>query len=161
MGYTPNFAAGDVLTAAAMNSIGEAWEAFGAGASWTSTGSQPALNNGTWHGEFCQINKLVIARYRVTMGSTTSYGSGTYRLALPVTASTSNIIGDIVGWGRYIEAGGLAYNGYVLLDTTARVIPHYLTTVVGAVADTPVTRDAPYQWANGDVMQCVIMYEAA
>jgi hypothetical protein len=80
------FTSGQVLTAAQMNSIGEAWTSFTP--VWTSTGTQPAIGNGTLVGKFCRINKLVIGSIALISGSTTNFGTGSYLFNFPVTAAS-------------------------------------------------------------------------
>lgn len=94
MAYTtpPTFVAGNTLTAAQLNTylrdnfkaLGDPWTAYGSGASWTATTTNPVLNNGTWIGKYIQINKLVKFYAQITIGSTTTFGSGQYQIALPV-----------------------------------------------------------------------------
>lgn len=162
MGYTPNYAPGDVLTAAAMNSIGAEWDdiTYVAGTSWTAPTTNPVIGNGTWAAEYCQINKLVIARYRLTMGSTTTYGTGAWRFALPVTASSSNSAGDVIGFGRVTDIGALlGYPGPVLYISTTTCEPRFMTDSIVGITD-GTARDA-FTYENGDVVQFIITYEAA
>src|SRR3990167_55478 len=56
---------------------------------WTSSGTAPSLGNGTASGAYCQLGKLFLASFSVVAGSTTTFGSGTYFFALPVTTDTT------------------------------------------------------------------------
>ena len=162
MPYTPNFAPGDVLTAANMNSIGEAWQTFGSGANWKSASNpQPALNNGTWSARYSQDNKIVRVRGRIVMGSTTTFGTGAYRLDLPVNASTSGwASGDILGFAQYHDSG-VNHLGII----------HYLSATQVAFITLPVNLNlvtlgeanptSPFPFANGDYIGFHFTYEAA
>lgn len=51
---------------------------------WSSTGTQPVLNNGSIYGRYALLGRLVHLYVELTMGSSTTYGTGTYRFSLPV-----------------------------------------------------------------------------
>lgn len=163
MTYVPNFAPGDVLTAAQMNSIGDAWDSFGSGTNWKAATTNPALGNGTWSARYSRVNKMIWVRGRITMGSTTTYGSGGYRIDLPVTAQTTGwAVGDIIGWAEYFDQGGpFDYVGSVhwLSSTQCRLMytePNILGNIsVAAAQGTPVT------FTTSDAIKFTFMYEAA
>ena len=54
--------------------------------SWTGSGSNPAIGDGTLAGLYFQVGEIVIVSINVVAGSTTTFGSGTYNLSLPVPA---------------------------------------------------------------------------
>ena len=60
------FSVGAVLTAAQMNSIGEAGIAYTP--TWTGTGGTPTLGNGTLSGVYQQVNKLVFFSFSFSVG---------------------------------------------------------------------------------------------
>src|SRR6266516_650520 len=62
---------------------------------WASSGTQPVLGNGVINGRYYQIGKLVVAKVDLTIGSTTTFGTGTYTFSLPIVGrSTSNEFGS-------------------------------------------------------------------
>lgn len=63
---------------------------------WTASGSNPALGNGTLVGAYKQIGSLVIARFKLTIGSSTTKGTGNWRLSYPVTPNSAQV-GAAVG----------------------------------------------------------------
>ncbi|WP_418059937.1 hypothetical protein [Pimelobacter simplex] len=83
-----------VLTAAELNqyvrdnfkAIGDPWTAYTP--AWTSSGTQPVLSNGSATGRYIQAGKLIIFRATITMGSTTTYGTGQYSVGIPTTSAT-------------------------------------------------------------------------
>jgi hypothetical protein len=98
--YTAGLTSGQVLTAATMNSIGAAWETYTP--TWTSSGTAPALGNGTLTGRYCRINKTIVVQIALTTGSTSTYGTGSYYLSLPFTNTTNTSIFFPLGFG-YIQ----------------------------------------------------------
>jgi hypothetical protein len=81
------------------------WGAFGSGSSWTGSVSNPSLGNGTWDGTYRQTQKTVDFNIVLTMGSLTTFGSGLYSIALPVTPARdfccSVVLIDISSGQRY------------------------------------------------------------
>lgn len=165
-GTAPTFTAGvNTGNVARLNDLrdmakaaSEAWTTYGSGASWTSSGVAPAIGNGTWSGRYCQVNKLVDFSVKITMGTTTTYGTGTYRVALPVSMSTSNP-------GRFLvvvtdNSGGTTFHG-VTYTVSGTVAPIAIDngTAGGAVA--AVTATVPFTFANLDTIEVVGRYEAA
>lgn len=53
--------------------------------SWVGSTTNPVLNNGTTRGRYHQIGRTILWEGRIAMGSTTTYGSGTYSFSLPAT----------------------------------------------------------------------------
>ena len=163
MPYTPNYAPGDVLTAAAMNSIGEAWSTFGSGTNWKAATTNPALGNGTWTGYYQQINKTVFVRVRIKMGSTTTYGTGDYRIDLPVTAKTTGWQnGDPLGLFQAYDATATAiYGGQVLWLSSTQVSAAYYGNIAGTLFLSNVNKDNPFTLATNDEIKFYFTYEAA
>ena len=51
---------------------------------WTASVTNPTIGNGSIDGLFSITNRILIARIIIVMGSTTTYGSGTYYFGSPV-----------------------------------------------------------------------------
>ncbi|MFL4904668.1 hypothetical protein ACJ6WF_16140 [Streptomyces sp. MMS24-I2-30] len=88
---------GEVVTAAMLNTEirDQLNSMFGAWTTYTpafgSTGTAPAVGNGTLTGQYMKIGRTVILSITFTVGSTTTFGSGNLNFSLPVTgASASN-----------------------------------------------------------------------
>lgn len=161
-GTIPTIAAGDNATVAAnlatyrdaLKGASEAWTSYGSGASWTASGSNPAIGNGTWAGAYLQVNKLVLFRVTITMGSSTTYGTGTWRVALPVTAKSG------VRWsfqGDGVDTGVNAYTIRGVTDGSAAFCSIYR---VGN-PEAAVTSTVPHTWGNTDILTVQGSYEAA
>lgn len=138
----------------AIKAASEAWTTYGTGASWTASTTNPVLNNGTWVGRYAQVNKLVDFSVRITMGSTTTFGSGFYRVALPV-AVNSNFPTHFNCFYTDTSTGNL-YVGTTSLISSTVVTLASIAATVAAVSPT-----APFTWANTDILEVWGRYEAA
>jgi hypothetical protein len=153
---------GEVVTAAMMNTeirdAFAAWTSYGSGAAWTGAAGNPSLGNGTWAGAYVQVGKFVTPRVVITMGSTTSYGSGQWRIALPVTPKAG------VRWAFQAEALDSGVNQYTCRGVWDAASSTVLLFRVGggAAADSAITSAAPHAWGTGDVLTLSgSTYEAA
>lgn len=63
---------------------------------WTSSGSNPTLGNGELVGAYISVGTLVVARFRLTLGSSTNKGTGNWRFTYPMTPHTEHV-GSSVG----------------------------------------------------------------
>jgi len=111
---------------------------------WTSTGTAPVIGNGTLLGVYVQIGRLFIATIQMIAGSTTTFGTGTYRWASPVSMSTSG--GQLsYGSAKIADTGTTDYEGIVkaAASTTVRIY----ASGAEASATSPMTP------ANGDVWE--------
>lgn len=70
--------------AADVDALGGAWTAYSP--IWSASGTQPVPNNGALTGNHRLIGKLAHVRITLTIGSTTTIGSGVYRFSLPAAA---------------------------------------------------------------------------
>lgn len=114
---------------------------------WSSTDIQPVLGNGTIYGRYALLGKLVHLYIELTMGSTTTYGTGTYRFSLPIASD-----------GRLWFMPGLSFDtsvtgyeditGIVTGAGSLLVRLRTLTTVGASLA--AVKNDTPITFATGD-----------
>jgi hypothetical protein len=123
---------------------------------WTSSGTAPVLGNGTLTGSYIQIGKTVHYRIRLRTGTTTTYGTGSYRFSLPVTTvATFAGAGEVIGQASLLDASPsarYARNAYTYDDTKVSLVDE---------AGTGVTNTVPFTWANTDTLSIVGTYEAA
>jgi len=140
--------------------IGDAWTAYGSGASWTSTGTAPSLGNGTWNGKYIQAGKFVRFRIVLTMGSTTTFGTGTYSLALPVAAASD--IGRLLieGNARDDSATGDFWCGGLIVNSATTLSMRTLPGTAG-IALVVMSNTVPFTFANLDSITISGTYEAA
>jgi transcription elongation factor len=125
---------------------------------WSSSGTAPVLGNGSLTSRYCQIGDLVIYQGRLVAGSTTTYGTGTYGLSLPVTAynafGSNGVIGSI--WWR--DGSGADFQGQAINVGTA-----FNARPAGATygGNSAWGATAPMTMANGDWVSWTCTYEAA
>jgi hypothetical protein len=94
-----------------VNDVGTAFNTV-----WTATGgTNPVIGNGSFYCEYDSINQFINFRLRLTFGSTTTRGVGTWRFTLPRWCSTNTpAIGN---WTAFLPGIGRA-SGYVVLSGT-------------------------------------------
>jgi hypothetical protein len=137
-----------------LNAIGAAWTAYTP--AWGSTGTAPAIGNGTITGSYVAAGKLIIAKITMVTGSTSTYGTGTYTWSLPFTATTTG------------AAAGLQTGVGAVFDTSAgsRFVRTVWQASSGAIElldanSATVGQTVPMTWATGDSMSATFTYEAA
>jgi hypothetical protein len=146
------FTAGQVLTAAQMNGIGETL-------SYTPTTTNVTLGNGTLSASYVQVQKLVYAEIILSFGSTTAF-TGQPTFTLPVNwAGGSDLVTNSVS--SFFDAGVALYLGGAYIEPT-KLSPWvsvsstaFLTTPTGNVSAT-----SPFTWGSGDSLIMRIVYKA-
>lgn len=134
--------------------IGGAWSSYTP--VWTSTGTAPTLGNGTLVGAYRQLGKTIDLRVTLTIGSTTSIGTGVYRLSLPAAAKAECLLAAM-----FVDLSASS----ALYPMTARVFANLATGDNMRVA-LPANGGAwgstlPATHANGDIITLAGTYEAA
>lgn len=159
MPYVPNFSAGDVLTAANMNSIGDAWQTWTVAWS-TSTGATPTA--ATITGYYQQINKTIHGRIKVALTGTVISG-GYWRFSLPVTARSTYDQNDPIGTAIMQDLNVVTYTGVTVIDSTTLLAVYYNTidTVNNYGYGAYLDKAVPFTFANGDLVRISFTYEAA
>jgi hypothetical protein len=147
------FTAGQVLTAAQMNGIGEAMTAY------TPTVANFTTGNGTVTGRFTRINKMIFATVKITLGSTSAI-TGSITITNPVTGTAGS--GSLIsGGGFYFDSStSETYVGFCLQGTTA-ITP--FITFAGATYATRslINATIPVVFGSGDLINYSFCYEAA
>lgn len=135
-------------------------DAFGAMSSWTPTWTaattNPVLGNGTFAAGYTQVGKTVLFRIRLTMGSTTTYGSGVWRFSFPVPPiALFSGASDAIGYSSCYDTSGAARR-------LRFVYPGATTYMVVADQDgAAISSTVPWTWASGDTLSISGWYEAA
>jgi len=117
----------------------------------TATGTAFSLGNGTLSGDYSEdVTGLITLTINGAMGSTTTFGTGSYSWSLPKNAGASRLrVGT-----AYCNAGGASfYVGAAVVSssgTNVTVIPHGGGNVWGATI--------PGTWANGNSYNIQIQY---
>lgn len=117
---------------------------------WVGSGSNPAIGNGTLTGTYSQRGKTVRFEVRVLCGGTTTFGTGTYTWALPLTAAAAN---RGSGFGYITDGAANRFLAAVLyVDTTT-----FQAAVDGTINVASAT--VPMTWADTDQMSVGGEYE--
>lgn len=134
-----------------------AWTAYTP--TWTGSGSNPTLGNGTWEAAYQTNGKLTVVRARLNIGSTTTFGTGNYSFSLPNTANENGSNFTPVGtWGA--RGASNNYVGFAALATTTTIQLLTISVVTASLAAGIVANNAPETWANGAVIMFKITYES-
>jgi hypothetical protein len=142
---------------------GAAWTVFGDIAGWTAftptwtcTGTAPSLGNGSLAGSYKQLGKTVHMWGQLTAGSTTTFGTGTWIMSIPITATSNGA--QMIGSCYPQDTGVNAYAGVVGQNsTTTRT---FISTGAAGVAAANITNVFPFTWANGDLLRWSLTYES-
>lgn len=136
------------------------WTDYSGSFTWGATGTAPAIGNGTVTARYRRSGKLVYYSFRILMGSTTTYGTGTYTFSVPVS-----IVGSRLYIGSaYLRDTSAAANGHVpgiVIADGANPTFVVMTSSAGAGTGTVVGVTTPFTWANTDHMTGTVIYESA
>ena len=151
--WTAGTTSGQVLTAAKLNTIGAPWESWTP--TWTGSTTNPAIGNGFIGGMYARIQNIVIADGYVIAGSTTTYGSGTYRISIPFGSMVST--NGIIGYAAIFDAsaGYIAYSG-VASQVSTTLVEFRVGNAANIWSPT-----VPITMANGDQFRFQLIYQAA
>lgn len=160
-GSIPTIASGDTTTVPtnlatyrdALKAASEAWTSYTP--AWTAS-VNPAIGNGTQVWKYLRVNKLVIGRIQITMGSTTTFGTGNWVFGLPVAAHadyTANMSAN--GKGMALDASVPAFNQLAAIWQTSTTI------AVLTSANTSLSSTVPWTWTTSDKFSLDFEYEAA
>jgi hypothetical protein len=114
------------------------------GVVWQSTGTQPVLGNGSIVGYYARLGTTICFKVQIIMGSTTTYGTGNYRVTLPIAwnAGLPYQLCDFIG---YDSSAGTWWRGVGLMDVAGAASLRHGATSVNVVSPT-----TPQTWASGD-----------
>lgn len=117
---------------------------------WTGASVNPAIGDGSISGVWSKRGKHVTVQVIVTMGSTTTYGTGAWSFSVPFAPSTS-----VPGMGSALafDSGTNFKVGTVFANTGASTVAVYFD---GDVAQADSAK--PFTWASGDVLRFGITY---
>jgi hypothetical protein len=109
---------------------------------WASSGTQPALGNGTLTGKYALVGDLLFLQIRLLMGSTTTFGTGLYTFSIP---SGLSLITPATGVASAFDASPATIHAGVVRYDSATTI---------AIAETDSNnfwgQTSPMTWANAD-----------
>lgn len=114
---------------------------------WTASTTDPDIGDGTITGNYARIGPLIVCSFNITMGASTTFGTGTWRLSLPKGAV-------------YIGAGSLwLYDRFAAQYTGSCRL--YSASVVELCGPTDVvTATYPFTWTSSDMLRGTVVYFA-
>jgi len=124
--------------------------------SWTSSGTAPSLGNGTISGKYKQNGKVVFVRVQLVIGSSTTTGSGNWRISLPVDAADT--VGIIMP-STYYDSGVDWYTGVVTCEYDGSI--SYVVPLKGSSPSGAITSTVPFTWGTSDTLTFNGSYEAS
>jgi hypothetical protein len=131
----------------------------GAWTSYTPTLSNLTLGNGTLSAAYVKLGKLVVVRFRMVFGSTSSMGSFP-GVTLPFTAA-ANSNDFFIGGTAFEDAGTTTWLGRSRLSSTSG-FDFVFDTVSGTkISYSFLSSTTPMTWAVNDVIRTIFVYEAA
>lgn len=144
-GGTPTAAWGDIINGN-FETLGGAWTSFTP--TWTGSGGNPAIGNGSLVGGYLQIGKLLFVRINMTAGSTTTFGTGTWDFAIPNSLTVANTYTQPLSaffWDSSASTwySGNGFSGALSSTSVISVRSHGSTAGVSSTV--------PFTWATGDV----------
>lgn len=159
------FVTGEVETAAIFNAelrdpftgIQSAWTAYTP--TWTGATGNPALGNGTLACAFTRVGKNVAFRIQITMGSTTTYGTGQWRITLPAVAPV-NIRWPFVA-NFFDTSAALDVTGIATWSNSLSALELWVPGITAGGYNRAMTSAVPFGPATGDILTILGEYEAA
>ena len=120
----------------------------GAAVTWAGSVTNPALNNGTLTGAYDLVAGLCTYSVSLTVGSTTTFGSGDWSFSTPFAAAATS-----VGSVWVLDSGTAYYIGTCVISTGGSAIFCYANGAASGYRST-----VPMTWATGDQLQLTITY---
>lgn len=116
---------------------------------WTSSGTQPVLGNGSITGFYDRNGKDIHAYGQLVIGSTSTFGTSVYQFGLPFP----NVGGTHLGTSLILDSGTGYYTGVCLTDTGQSYVE--ITT---NSANAQIQQGVPITFAAGDVIRWDVTY---
>ncbi|WP_418063947.1 hypothetical protein [Pimelobacter simplex] len=159
--WLPNIA----LTASELNqqvrdnlkAIGDPWTAYTP--TWSASTTNPVLNNGTIAGRYIKPGNLLFFRINLTMGSSTTFGSGAYALTLPPGIAIHAAGLQLVHAEAVIGSATYTCRGRISAGTSSVLL--YTLPATAGTFDRAVTQASPATFASGSSLTVQGFVEAA
>lgn len=153
---------GNRITSARLNSISPIWTAWTPTWSTTSGSNIPTIGNGTYDCEYTQTADLVVARFEVVFGSTTTFGStDNWTFSLPVAAAATV---TMVGVASLLQSNPIRSHARCRLNSPTVMMFEIDTGRPDATAISSLgiaDASAPWTWASGNAIRATLTYHAA
>jgi hypothetical protein len=117
---------------------------------WTSTGTAPVIGNGTKSGYWWVSGDWIDVMIEITMGSTTTFGTGSWSYSLPTGVAAPLTMGTshtVAFWDAYDTSAAAHYAGFGGLSAGSALL--FLGIGVNLYTGDP-GNSLPFTWAAGD-----------
>lgn len=159
MTYT-GWTGGSEITTSRLNAISGIWTTYSV--TWTATTSNPALGNGIMEGKYALVGGLCTVRINLSMGSTTTYGSGEWQFSLPFQAATlGHVDFHWVGGSTGLDRTTAWHPGQSRVASGASHVRCISPTAADGGTGGEWNATRPHVWANTDVLNLTVTYEPA
>lgn len=138
-----------------LNLTTAAWNSYTP--TWTSSGTAPALGNGTLVGKYAVIGRTYVVSIKITMGPSTTYGTGNYSFALPVSAATSGT--DYPG--SAVLLGTDRWGGNTLVTSGASTVSPFFPASTTNTRHQFTQASTPETMASGTQIRMTFVYEGS
>jgi len=133
---------------------------------WGSSGTAPNIGNGSIAGKYIVIGKFAIAWVSMVLGSSSTYGSGTYTWTLPTVSHNTNNVPEMQGTWIGAPTAGAVFGGITDVNTSFGASLGSCWLQVGAAAGTyaginQLTSIIPATWVSGGSMRMTFIYETS
>jgi hypothetical protein len=118
---------------------------------WTAASVNPAIGNGSINGSFSRTGRRVSYTVILTIGTTTTLGTGNWLFSIPQNADSYNDIGP----SFYVVAGAV-YVGIARMNTGTDLITCYAASNTANGVQSTV----PAAWVNSNTLEFTIEYTA-
>lgn len=128
---------------------------------WATTGTAPAIGNGTLKGEYMIIHHWVIYNVYLLFGSTTTPGTGTWTFSLPIQAQNKTI--EYMSSHVLMDETGTAnHKGFAYVPDNATTVSLWHDNEVvaggGDIGIEAISNTVPFTWADTDILRCNVQY---
>lgn len=154
------FTAGQRVLASDLNTATQqaAWTSYAV--AWTSSGTAPAVGNGTMVGYYSKVGRIVTVKISLTTGSTTTYGSGNYTFSVPFTAAVTGVATSAIA---HTGEWTMLNNGVTFYTASAAILQSIPGQIIGLVNGSASFMGAtnPATWTgSGTQFACTLTYES-
>lgn len=106
---------------------------------WASSGTQPAIGNGTSVGSYMIRGRNCSIKLRIQAGTTTTFGTGTYTVSIPFTAAAATGNNNPGFISLFDNSAGTLYVGSFNLSNGATSASLFTHGATGMTATNPIT----------------------
>lgn len=132
-----------------------AWTSYSM--AWTAVTTSPTIGNGTLTAAWTEARRMVTVRFAITLGSTTTRGSGSYRFSLPVPAASNYSIWQPIGTAVVRDLSPAARYAGLVCTTDDPTVALLMMVSDGSI----VSESNPITLANTDQIFGSFSYERA